>query len=55
MPDEQRPRSCAILQVPAYVDRELTIIWNDGRPRGLIVDGAVYAVRPSPRLRAAGS
>ena len=41
----------AIMRPPAYAERELTIIWNDGGPRGLVVDGAVYAVLPSPRLR----
>ena len=51
MPDEQRPRNCALLYVPAYVDRELMIAWNGGRPRGLAVDGTYYAVRPSPGLR----
>ena len=36
---------------PSYAERELSIIWNAGRPRGLVVDGAYYAVRPSPGLR----
>ncbi len=37
--------------LPAFADRELAIIWNDGRPRGLVIDGTYYAVRPSPGLR----
>ena len=36
---------------PAHAERSRTIIWNGGRPRGLVIDGAYYAVRPSPRLR----
>jgi len=36
---------------PSYAERELSIIWNAGAPRGLVVDGVYYAVRPSPGLR----
>ncbi len=40
-----------ITYLPAYAERELAIIWNDGRPRGLVIDGVYYRVAPSPGLR----
>ncbi len=40
-----------ILYPPAFTDHELAIIWNGGRPRGLVVDGTYYLVKPSPGLR----
>ena len=43
--------NCEMLRVPAHAERSLTIIWNGGRPRGLVVDGVYYAVKPSPRMR----
>jgi hypothetical protein len=46
----QLPR-VEILWPPAFADHELAIIWSDARPRGLMVDGTYYLVKPSPGLR----
>ena len=51
MPDEQRPRDCALLYVPAYAERQFDVLWGaDRAPYGLIVDGRAYRVKPARRL-----
>ncbi len=48
---EQMALATTFYRDPAYVERELSIIWDRaGQPFGLLIDGWSYRVRHSPRL-----
>ncbi len=50
-PTAEPVRTLTCIWMPAYGERELVVIWNDGKLRGLRIDGVMYALNLSPGLR----